>query len=420
EALHARGVPILGTTPDAIATAEDRERFSDLLTDLDIPSPAHGIVNSLDEARQVARDIGYPLIARPSYVLGGRAMAIVYDETALTRYIQTALDAMPGQSLLLDHYLEDAYEIDVDALGDGKRIVIGAIMQHIEEAGVHSGDSACVIPPYKISAYHLSHVQEYTERLGLALGVRGLMNLQFAIKDDVVYVLEVNPRASRTAPYVSKATGVPLARYATRIMLGQTLDDLGLVESPRIDGFFVKEAILPFRKFLGMDALLGPEMRSTGEVMGHADRFGHAFVKAQIAAGNTLPTGGTVFLSVNDFDKSAGLKLARDLQRMGFELTATRGTASFCVQAGLNVSPVNKVSEGSPNIVDLIREGRIALIINTPLGSVAHSDGVHIRAAAVRYGVPLLTTLSAAQAAVNGIKALKAQKLGVRSLQDYH
>jgi carbamoyl-phosphate synthase large subunit len=325
-----------------------------------------------------------------------------------------------GQCILLDHYLEDAYEIDVDALADGERVVIGAIMQHIEEAGVHSGDSACVIPPYRISAYHLAHVQEYTEQLGLALGVRGLMNLQFAIKDDIVYVLEVNPRASRTVPYVSKATGVPLARLATTLMTGRTLSDLGLTETPRIDGFFVKEAILPFRKFLGVDALLGPEMRSTGEVMGHAASFGHAFAKAQIAAGNRLPLEGTVFLSVNDYDKSAALKLARDLQRLGFKLVATRGTAAFCVGAGLSVAPVNKVSDGSPHVVDLIREGDIHLIINTPLGSVGHSDGMRIRTAAVRYGIPMLTTLSAAQAATNGIRALKAQKLQVRSLQDHH
>jgi len=420
EALDAHGVPILGTPPEAIATAEDRGRFSALLDELEIPSPAHAIVASPDEARRAAREIGYPLIVRPSYVLGGRAMAIVYGETALDNYVRTALAAVSGQCILLDHYLEDAYEIDVDALADGERVVIGAIMQHIEEAGVHSGDSACVIPPYRISAYHLAHVQEYTEQLGLALGVRGLMNLQFAIKDDIVYVLEVNPRASRTVPYVSKATGVPLARLATTLMTGRTLSDLGLTETPRIDGFFVKEAILPFRKFLGVDALLGPEMRSTGEVMGHAASFGHAFAKAQIAAGNRLPLEGTVFLSVNDYDKSAALKLARDLQRLGFKLVATRGTAAFCVGAGLSVAPVNKVSDGSPHVVDLIREGDIHLIINTPLGSVGHSDGMRIRTAAVRYGIPMLTTLSAAQAATNGIRALKAQKLQVRSLQDHH
>ncbi len=419
-ALVKQGVPILGTSPEAIATAEDRGSFGVLLDSLEIPSPAHGMASSLGEARRVASEIGYPVIVRPSYVLGGRAMAIVYSEDALDYYVGTALAAAPGQSLLIDQYLEDAYEVDVDAVADGKRVVIGGIMQHIEEAGVHSGDSACVLPPYKISAFHQAHIVEYTEQLGMALGVRGLMNVQYAIKDDIVYVLEVNPRASRTVPYVSKATGVPLARIAAYIIAGRTLDDLGLVEMPPVDGFFVKEAVFPFRKFLGVDALLGPEMRSTGEVMGHASRFGHAFAKAQLAAGDRLPLEGTVLLSVNDYDKSAALKLARDLQRMGFRLLATRGTAAFCVQAGLNVVPVNKVSEGSPHVVDLIREGAIDLIITTPLGPRAHDDGMRIRTAAVRYGVPLLTTLSAAQAAINGIQALKARELRVRSLQNHH
>ncbi len=284
-----------------------------------------GWPNHPEEALRIAAEVGYPVIVRPSYVLGGRAMAIVYDEAPLTRYVETAMAAVPDQLILIDHYLEDAYEIDVDAIADGERVVIGGIMQHIEEAGIHSGDSACVMPPYKISNYHLSHVREYTERLGLALGVRGMMNIQYAIKDDIVYVLEVNPRASRTVPYVSKATGVPLVRYATQILVGSTLADLGLIEEPAIDGFFVKEAVLPFRKFLGMDTVLGPEMRSTGEVMGHASHFGHAFAKAQLAVGDRLPLSGTVFLSVNDFDKSAALKLARDLNRMGFKLLATQG-----------------------------------------------------------------------------------------------
>jgi carbamoyl-phosphate synthase large subunit len=421
-ALSAFGVPILGTSPAAIAAAEDRGQFSALLSELEIPIPAHGMASSSEEAREVARQIGYPVVVRPSYVLGGRAMAIVYDEATLGDYVEAALAAAPDQSpsILIDHYLEDAYEIDVDAIADGERVVIGGVMQHIEEAGVHSGDSACVMPPYKISAFHLAHLREYTERLGTALGVRGLMNIQYAIKEDIVYVLEVNPRASRTIPYVSKATGVPLARLAAHVITGRTLGELGFTDEPRIDGFFVKEVVLPFRKFLGVDAVLGPEMRSTGEVMGHASHFGHAFAKAQIAAGSSLPLEGTVFLSVNDYDKSAALKLARDLQRMGFKLLATRGTASFFVGAGLNVMPVNKVSEGSPHAVDLIRSGQIDLIITTPLGSVAHSDGMRIRTAAVRYGVPLLTTLSAAQAAINGIQALKTRELKVRSLQAHH
>ncbi len=412
------GVPILGTPADAIDIAEDRGRFGALLKRLDIPNPAWGVARSPEEARRVAKGVGYPVVVRPSYVLGGRAMAIVYDEEQLARYVAAAFEAAPGQSVLIDHYLEDAYEVDVDAVADGHRVVIGGVMQHIEEAGVHSGDSACVLPPYKISLFHLSQIRDYTERLGLALGVRGLMNVQYAIKEDVVYVLEVNPRASRTVPYVSKATGVPLARLAALVMVGFTLDELGFTREPDVDGFYVKEAVLPFRKFLGVDAVLGPEMRSTGEVMGHGRRFGEAFAKAQLAAGDRLPLEGTVFISVNDFDKSAALKLARDLHRLGFRLVATRGTAAFIARAGVPVEPVNKVSEGSPHVVDLIRRGEIHLIINTPYGPVAHSDGAAIRTAAVRYGVPLLTTLSAAQAAVNGIRTLRQQaRWHVQALQ---
>lgn len=418
--LAQAGVPILGSSPDTIDLAEDRGRFGALLEQLDIPAPAHGMAHSITEAQKIASLIEYPVIVRPSYVLGGRAMAIVYDETELERYITAALQASSDQSILIDHYLEDSYEVDVDAIGDGERVVIGGIMQHIEEAGIHSGDSACVLPPYKISAYHLSIIREYTERLGLAMGVRGLMNVQYAIKEDVVYVLEVNPRASRTVPYVSKATGVPLAKLATQVIMGTCLHELGLTEEPTVQGFFVKEAVLPFRKFVGVDALLGPEMRSTGEVMGHASHFGHAFAKAQMGAGDRLPLEGTVFLSLNSFDQSAGLKLARDLHRMGFRILATHGTAAFFARAGLPVESINKLSEGSPHVVDAIREGEIDLIINTPLGPTAYSDGMHLRTAAVHYGVPLLTTLSAAQAAINGIRALRDKSLRVRSLQHHY
>lgn len=418
--LQTANVPILGTPPDAIDLAEDRGRFGTLLQELDIPAPAFGIAHSIEEATTIANKINYPVVVRPSYVLGGRSMAIVYRQAQLHQYVEAAMSNNAHQAILIDQYLEDAFEIDVDAVCDGERVVIGGMMQHIEEAGVHSGDSACVMPPYKISAYHAAIMQEYTERLGLAMGVKGLMNIQFAIKDDIVYVLEVNPRASRTVPYVSKATGVPLSRIATHVMLGQSLASQGLIESPPIDGFFVKEAVLPFKKFLGVDALLGPEMRSTGEVMGHAARFGHAFAKAQLAAGDRLPTAGTVLVSLNDFDKSAGLKIARDLSRLGFQIVATRGTAAFFVQAGLTVSPINKVSEGSPHILEAIANDNIDLIINTPLGESAFDDGSYIRMAAVRYGVPLLTTLSAAQAAVNGIRTLQNHDLRVRSLQEHY
>jgi carbamoyl-phosphate synthase large subunit len=344
-------------------------------------------------------------------------MEIVYDDESLAEYLALAAAASPDGPVLIDRYLEDAFEVDVDALGDGERVVIAGIMQHIEEAGVHSGDSACVLPPYKISSYHLQIIEDYTQRLGLALKTRGLMNVQFAIKDDVVYVLEVNPRASRTVPFVSKATGVPIARLAARVMAGQTLAELGFTETPRVDGFFVKEVVLPFRKFPGAQVRLGPEMRSTGEVMGHASRFGHAFAKAQMAAGTPLPLGGAALVTVNDFDKGAALKIARDLHRLGFNLLATRGTADWFARNQLPVAIVNKVSEGSPHIVDLIERGEIALILNTPLGRRAYDDTQTVRAAAIRCNVPLLTTLSAAAAAVNGITALKAKDLRVRSLQ---
>jgi len=293
-------------------------------------------------------------------------------------------------------------------------------MQHIEEAGVHSGDSACVLPPYKVSQYHLNIMREYTERLGLALGVRGLMNVQYALKDDIVYVLEVNPRASRTIPYASKATGVNLAALASRVMAGQTLDAVGLWEEPVVDGFFVKEAVLPFNKLAGADAVLGPEMRSTGEVMGHAAHFGHAFAKSQIAAGWGLPLSGAALISVNDFDKGAALKIARDLHRMGFRLIATPGTAAFLSRAGLPVGYINKVEQGSPHAVDLIRSGEVQLILNTPLGPEAHSAGAAIRAAAIAMDLPLLTTLSAATAAVAAIRALRQRELRYRSLQEHY
>ncbi len=418
--LEAAGVNILGTSPHAIRLAEDREEFARLLAELDIPQPENGVARSLSEARAVAQRIGYPVLVRPSYVLGGRAMALVESDDQLEGFIREAIEAAPGQPILIDKFMEDAFEIDVDALGDGQRVVIGAIMQHIEEAGVHSGDAACVLPPYKVSAYHQGIMREYTQRLGLALGVRGLMNVQFALKDEVVCVLEVNPRASRTVPYASKATGLNLAYLAAQIMAGKTLEELGVTEEPRVDGFFVKEAVLPFRKLPGSDAVLGPEMRSTGEVMGHAAHFGHAFAKSQLAAGVGLPLEGAVLISVNDYDKSAALKIARDLHRMGFQIYATPGTAAFFRKVGLPVITVNKVSDGSPHVVDLIRSGKVHLILNTPLGFRAHSDGADIRAAATLMNIPLLTTLSAAMAAVNAIQALRQKELRYRSLQQHH
>ncbi len=420
EGLEAAGVPIFGTSPESIRLSEDRERFSALLAELDIPQPEHGIARSLEEAREIANLIGYPVLVRPSFVLGGRAMAIVSDESQLAGFVADAFAAAPGQPLLVDRFMEDAYEVDLDALADGERVVVGAVMQHIEEAGVHSGDSACMLPPYKVSAYHLDVMRDYAKKLGLALGVRGLMNIQFALKDDIVYVLEVNPRASRTVPYASKATGVNLAWIASQVMAGKTLEELGVTEEPKVDGFFIKEAVLPFKKLSGSDAILSPEMRSTGEVMGHASHFGHAFAKSQLAAGMGLPQEGAVLISVNDYDKGAALRIARDLHRMGFSLYATSGTASYFERVALPVETVNKVSEGSPHVVDLIRSGEVALIINTPLGGASHLDGQQIRSAATLMDVPIMTTLSAATATVAAIRAQSKKELSYRSLQEHY
>ena len=419
-ALEAAGVPIWGTPPDSIDLAEDRGRAGALMGELDIPQPEHGIARTAEEARSVAARIDYPLLLRPSYVLGGRGMAIIYDEGQLESYLSEAMAASEGGVLLLDRFLEDAFEIDVDAVCDGERVVIAGVMQHIEEAGVHSGDSACVLPPYKVSMYHLNILQEYSRQLALALGVRGLMNVQYAIKEEVVYVLEVNPRASRTVPFVSKATGVSLAQIAARVMAGESLDDIGLTADPQVHGFFVKESVLPFHKFEGIDARLGPEMHSTGEVMGSADSFGVAFAKAEMAAGASLPTEGAVLLSVNDYDKGAIVKIARDLHRMGFELLATHGTAAWLRQVGFEAEAINKVSQGSPHVVDAIAGGRVQLIINTPLGHGSYSDGMQIRSAATLHKVPLLTTLSAAISAIGGIHALREKTLTVCSLQDHY
>jgi carbamoyl-phosphate synthase large subunit len=417
--LEAAGVKILGTTPHAIQISEDREEFAKLLKQLDIAQPENGIARSLEEARQVADEIGYPVLVRPSFVLGGRAMAFVESKEHLAGFIEKAIEAAPGQPILIDKFMEDAFEIDVDALADGERVVVGAVMQHIEEAGVHSGDAACVLPPYKVSAYHQGIMREYTEQLGLALGVCGLMNVQFALKDDVVYVLEVNPRASRTVPYASKATGLNMAYVAAQVMAGCKLEDLNVTREPRVNGFFVKEAVLPFKKLPGSSSLLGPEMHSTGEVMGHATRFGHAFAKSQVAAGTALPQSGAVLITVNDYDKGAALKFARDMYRMGFKLYATIGTAIMLQKVGMTVEVVAKAQDGSTQIVDLIRAGKIQMVLNTPLGPHAHSDGATMRSAAIAMNIPLLTTLSAAMAAVSAIQALNKHELNYRSLQSH-
>ncbi|HEV8335556.1 MAG TPA: carbamoyl-phosphate synthase large subunit [Candidatus Polarisedimenticolia bacterium] len=419
-ALQRSGVPILGTSPESIDLAEDRKRFASLARELEITVPAWGTAHDMDEALAVAAQIGYPVLIRPSYVLGGRAMMVAYDETQLLSYASQAARVSPGHPVFIDRFLEDAFEVDVDAIGDGSRVVIGGILQHIEEAGIHSGDSFCVLPTYKITPEHLAQIRDQTVRMGLALSVRGLMNVQFAVKDGVLYVLEVNPRASRTVPFVSKATGVPLARHAARIMAGRTLRDLGFTEEPVPPAVFVKGVVFPFIRFPGEDPILGPEMKSTGEVMGISPAFGQAFAKAQMACGMRLPTEGKVFISVNDYDKEAVIPIGRGLAEMGFRLTASAGTAHRLAEAGLAVEMIYKVNEGRPNIVDRILNGDIQLILNTPLGRESHFDEESIRRTATSRGVPCITTLSGGAAAVEGIRALRQGGLDVAPLQAYH
>ena len=418
--LHRAGVRILGTSPDAIDLAEDRRRFSALLSSLEIPQPESGTATSLEEAKAVAARIGYPVLVRPSYVLGGRAMAIVYDESHLEGYVREAVSASPEHPVLIDRFLEDAFEVDVDALADGERVVIGGILEHIEEAGIHSGDSSAVLPTYKIYERHLVTIRDMTRRLGLALGVRGLMNVQFAVRNGIVHVLEVNPRASRTVPFVSKATGVPLAKVASRIMAGRSLQEQGVVEDLTVSRFFIKTPVFPFLKFPGSDILLGPEMKSTGEVMGISEDFGIAFAKAQAAAGNLVPTEGTVFISVNDIDKGGVLPHARALHETGFKILATSGTADFLNAQGVPAERVFKVNEGRPNVVDRIKSGGIHLIINTPLGRESFYDDGPIRTNAILHGVLCVTTLTAAAATVQAIRALRKHTVTVCSLQEIH
>jgi carbamoyl-phosphate synthase large subunit len=416
--LFRAGVPIWGTSPDMIDLAEDRKRFAKLLDELGIAQPESGTASSIDEAREVARRIGYPVLVRPSYVLGGRAMAIVYSDDDLEGYAREAVKASPDHPILVDRFLEDAFEVDVDALGDGERVIIGGILEHIEEAGIHSGDSAMVLPTYKVKPEHIETIRDWTRRLGIALNVRGLMNVQYAIKDDQVYVIEVNPRASRTTPFISKATGVPMAKVAAKIAAGRTLKDLGLTRDLEVKRVFVKESVLPFVKFQGSDILLGPEMKSTGEVMGIARGVGVAFAKAQAAAGTSIPTSGSVFISVNDNDKQGVLEMARSLQAWGFKILATSGTAAFLAAAGVASQTVAKVGESKPDCVDLIRGEKIQLVINTPLGRKSFQDDGAIRKQATQQGILALTTLTAAAATVDAIRALRTDIFEVESLQE--
>jgi len=426
--LKRNGVPIIGTAPEMIDLAEDRRRFGRLLEELQIPQPRNGTALVPEEAARVASDVGLPVLVRPSYVLGGRAMVIAYDLQTVQDYVAQAALMGPARPVLIDRFLEDAVEVDVDALADGTDVVIGGIMEHIEEAGVHSGDSSCVLPPVSLSPAVLHRIRDYTKRLAQALHVVGLMNVQYAIQRDTVYVLEVNPRASRTIPFVSKAVGVPLAKVAARLMTGSKLASMnlpvvqsdGVAEIPVRDFYAVKSPVFPFNKFRGVDTILGPEMRSTGEVMGIASNFGHAFAKAQLAAGQRLPRSGTVFISVSDRDKRHVAALARDLASLGFRILATRGTASALRSAGIDAESVYKVNEGRPNIVDLVKTGKVDLIINTPLGRESFYDEKSIRRAAIRHNIPCITTLSAALAAARGIRTLHEQSFEVASLQHLH
>lgn len=429
QGLAQAGVPIWGTSPDAIDMAEDRGRFGALMDELGVAMPPGGIARSFDEALAVAQRIGYPALVRPSYVLGGRAMQIVYDDHGLRRYLAEAVSAAPDQPILVDRFLEGAIEVDVDALYDGNELFIGGILEHIEEAGVHSGDSACVIPPLTLSREQQQQIRDVTEGIARGVGVKGLLNVQFAIKDDILYCIEANPRASRTVPFVSKATGVQLAKVAARVMAGETLADLrksgmlpkdDAVNAPRPAHVAVKEAVLPFDRFPGVDALLGPEMRSTGEVMGIAHDFGAAFAKSQAGTGSmVLPTKGTVFVSVANREKRAIVFPVKRLIDLGFRVIATAGTADVLQRAGIAVDVVEKVSAGSRDILTMIEKGEVDLVLNTPFGARTRGDGYQIRQAAVTSGVPCITTMSGILAAVHGIEALQGGSLSVRSLQDY-
>ncbi|MCU1224019.1 MAG: Carbamoyl-phosphate synthase large chain [Edaphobacter sp.] len=424
--LKKAGVPIIGTSPESIDLAEDRKRFGKLIEELKIPQPEGAMATSVEEAVAGANRVGYPVLVRPSYVLGGRAMVIAYDNEAVVRYMTTAIEFSQERPVLIDHFLEDATEVDVDALCDGDDVVIAGIMQHIEEAGIHSGDSSCVLPAVDIVPEVLQTIREYTRKLAMALSVRGLVNIQFAIQRGTVYVIEVNPRASRTVPYVSKATGIPLAKIASRIMVGRKLKELlpeQVANGKDLETgshYFVKSPVFPWGKFPGVDTVLGPEMKSTGEVMGVADNFGEAFAKAQIAAGQVLPVKGTIFLSVNDRDKEGVVSLARQFVEMGFHLVATHGTAFLLEEAGLQPERVYKVKEGRPNVVDLIKGDRIHLIVNTPSGQDTFFDEKAIRRAAVLARIPTITTLAAAKAAAEGISSLQQGTLSVVALQTLH
>ena len=418
--LERAGVQILGTSPDSIDRAEDRERFRQVLDKLGLRQAPSGTATSFEEARKIAHEVGYPALVRPSYVLGGRAMVICYDDEELEMYMAKAVDASPDHPVLIDKFLEDAIEVDVDCIADGETVVVGGYMEHIEEAGIHSGDSACAVPPISLPAATIDELRRATHALAREFDVRGLMNVQYAVRDGVVYVLEVNPRASRTIPFVSKTIGVSLANLATKVMMGVTLKELGFTEEVAVDHVAVKEAVFPFSRFPGVDATLSPEMKSTGEVMGIDTSFPMAFAKSQLGAGQKLPTSGTVFISTRDRDKRHIVSVAAKFAEMGFKLLATSGTAHALRRMDVPVEEIRKVSEGEPNILDFMKDRAVDLIINTPSGKIGRRDEVRMRAAAVAYSVPLVTTLSAAEATVAAVDALRKREFHVKSLQEYH
>jgi carbamoyl-phosphate synthase large subunit len=420
--LKANGVPIIGTSVESIERAEDRKLFQVMLNELGLNQPPNGTATNEDEAVSAAAKVGYPVLVRPSFVLGGRAMQIVYSDDELRYYMRNAVAASPERPVLVDRFLDDATEVDVDCIADGDIAVIGAIMEHIEQAGVHSGDSACVIPAPTLSEKVKDEIRAATVKMAKALDVRGLMNVQFAVKDEIVYVLEVNPRASRTVPFVSKAIGRPLAKYAAMIMTGMKLSDPKINFTREIipSHYSLKEAVFPFAKFRGTDILLGPEMKSTGEVMGIDDDFGLAYAKSQMAAMPPLPLRGNVFISVRDADKPAIIDLTLGLQALGFWVYSTSGTAATLENANVPVVRLFKLNEGRPNVLDMLKNGEIALIINTPAGPVARQDEIRIRTTALYQRVPVMTTLAAAQATLQALRSLKSKPLGVKSLQEYH
>ncbi|MEC9092488.1 MAG: carbamoyl-phosphate synthase large subunit [Planctomycetota bacterium] len=422
-ALEDAGVNVIGTSVDTIEAAEDREKFQQILEKLDLKQPPNGIARNMNQAREESQKIGFPALVRPSFVLGGRAMEICYDKAPFERFVAEAFVVAQGQPVLIDSFLEDAIEVDVDAICDGTDIIVAGVMEHIEEAGVHSGDSACVIPPYSLPGPVVAEIKLATQALARELNVVGLMNIQFAVKKDpqgkpVVYVLEVNPRASRTSPFVAKATGLPIAKIAAKIMSGKTLGELGVVSDPVPAHVSIKESVFPFRKFAGVDIVLGPEMRSTGEVMGVSKRFSIAFAKSQLAAGIILPENGNVFISISERHKNRAVDLAQQLHEMGYSLLATGGTAKRLSEAGVPVTPVKKLAEGNPNLIDYLKNEQVALVLNTPSGKGARTDEGKIRATAVQHGVPCITTIQAAEAAVKAMKAMREEPLNVQSLQE--